>query len=204
MKAVNRRVRPSSAGLLEMRATARSDRFSSEGIWQTEAAGSTRDGEAIAMWAAAVFCRLAIFSVALPSWSATSTEEGSAWHWLRIAGQKSAKGPEEIPHHPGGLSDRRGPQYHLIPAIGGTGRERGIGHPKRGTVDRDEQSGFERHLLFLSFPSRGVEFTERHPSRQRVGNVSFPFTGRQGVYRGGRGKRKYELDQGTPSISRPM
>src|SRR5690606_34958587 len=53
--------------------------------------------------------------------------------------------------------------------------KRGIGHPKRGTVDRDEQSGFERHLLFLSFPSRGVEFTERHPSRQRVGNVSFPF-----------------------------
>ena len=74
--------------------------------------------------------------------------------------------------------------------------KRGIGHPKRGTVDRDEQSGFERHLLFLSFPSRGVEFTERHPSRQRVGNVSFPFAGRQGVYRGGRGKRKYELHPG--------
>lgn len=56
-----------------MGAMVMSSRFSSEGMRQTEAASSTRDGEAIVMWAAAVFCRMAIPSVAIPSWLATST-----------------------------------------------------------------------------------------------------------------------------------
>lgn len=60
-----------------MGATKRSSRYSSDGIRQTEAASSTRGGEALVMRAAAL-CRMAIPSAAIPSWSATST-------WSRIS-----------------------------------------------------------------------------------------------------------------------